>query len=121
MRRTGRERPEYLQLFAALPHAHRGLAITWWLLIILSGVLPPIFAVLTGVLVGAVGRGSPLVGPLAATGLVFVLMLVVNPVLTAVSQNLGDQTSALLNQRLLRRASSRPASGIWKIRPSPTI
>ena len=38
-------------------------------------------------------------GPLAVTGLVFVLMLILNPIQTAVSMNLGNKVSAWLNER----------------------
>jgi ABC-type multidrug transport system fused ATPase/permease subunit len=47
-----------------------------------------------------VQRGEPLAGPLAAVGIVFVLLQVLTPIQTAVSHNLGDRMSSLLNERL---------------------
>ncbi|HEY7172666.1 MAG TPA: ABC transporter ATP-binding protein [Vicinamibacterales bacterium] len=94
-----RARKEW-QFFAALPKADRPLAAAWWTVVLLFGVLPAIFAVTMGVLVSAVQRGEPLAGPLAAVGIVFVLLQVLTPIQTAVSHNLGDRMSSLLNERL---------------------
>jgi hypothetical protein len=84
-----RERPE-VQLFAVRPRVHRGLAVSWWLLVLVSGLLPAGFAVLTGSVVAAVGGQRSLRGPLSAVGVVFVGMVPVPPLLTAVSQNLAS-------------------------------
>ena len=48
-----RERQEW-QFFAALPKADGLLAIVWWAVLLLRGVLPALFAVAMGVLVAAV-------------------------------------------------------------------
>jgi ABC-type multidrug transport system fused ATPase/permease subunit len=53
-----------------------------------------------GTLVGAVQQGSSLYGPLALTGVAFVLLQVLTPIHTALSHNLGDRTSAFLYDRL---------------------
>jgi ABC-type multidrug transport system fused ATPase/permease subunit len=53
-----------------------------------------------GVLVGAVQRGTPLGAPLVAVGVVFILLQVLNPLLTALGANLGDRTSAWLYDEL---------------------
>ena len=86
------------QFFAALPRADRILALVWWGLLILHGVLPAVFAVATGVLVGAVQRAEPLTGPLVLMGVTFIGMLVVSPIQTAVSMNLGSKISLWINE-----------------------
>jgi len=50
-----RVRPEW-QFFAALPKADPLLAVAWWALLAVSGVMPAVFAVAIGVTVGAVQR-----------------------------------------------------------------
>jgi ABC-type multidrug transport system fused ATPase/permease subunit len=97
--RRWRERPEW-KLFTVLPRADRRLAVAWWAVLVLRGLLPAAFAIVMGVLVGAVQRGDSLVGPLAATGVVFVLLQVLHPIHTAISANLGDRTAAWLYDRL---------------------
>jgi ATP-binding cassette, subfamily B, bacterial len=101
-----RERKEWL-FFAALPRADGRLALTWWAVVLLHGVLPALFAVAMGVLVGAVQRGESLIGPLGLVGATFILLQVMTPVQTAVSHNLGDRTSAFLYDRLTQ-ACVRP-------------
>ena len=58
------ERKEW-QFFSALLRATPGLALVWWSVLLLRGMLPAAFAIAMGVLVGAVQRGVPLAGPLA--------------------------------------------------------
>jgi len=94
-----RARKEW-QFFAELPKADAPLAAAWWAVVVLFGILPAIFAVTMGVLVSAVQRGEPLAGPLAAVGIVFVLLQMLTPIQTAVSHNLGDRMSAHLYDRL---------------------
>ena len=101
-----RERKEWL-FFAALPRADARLALTWWAVVLLHGVLPALFAVAMGVLVGAVQRGEGLIGPLGLVGATFILLQALTPVQTAVSHNLGDRTSAYLYDRLTQ-ACTRP-------------
>ena len=93
------ERKEW-KFFGVLPKADRGMAIAWWVALILRGVLPAVFAVATGVLVGAAQRGDNLSGPLALAGAVFVLLQVLTPIHQAISANLGDRTAAWLYDRL---------------------
>ena len=94
-----RRRQEW-QFFAALRQASPGLAVAWWLLLAVRGVLPAIFAVATGALVGAVQAGRDLAGPLTAVGVVFVLLQMAGPLHQAIGTNLGDLTSAWLYDRL---------------------
>lgn len=105
-----RERNE-LKFFAVLPQADGRLAFVWWLALLLRGVLPAVFAIAMGALVAAVQRGDALIGPLAFTGIVFVLLQVLAPLQTAVSQNLGDRTAAWLYDRLTRACVGPPGLG----------
>jgi ABC-type multidrug transport system fused ATPase/permease subunit len=94
-----RARQEW-QFFGVLPQADALLAGAWWLVLILRGALPAIFAIAMGVLVGAVRRGDDLSAPLALVGSVFVLLQILTPIHTAISANLGDRTAAWLYDRL---------------------
>ncbi|HKA87350.1 MAG TPA: ABC transporter ATP-binding protein [Haliangiales bacterium] len=109
MRRL-RERKEW-QFFAVLAKAAPGLAVMWWIALVLRGILPAAFAIAMGVLVGAVGRGDPLAGPLAFVGAVFVLLQVLAPIHHAVSANLGDRTAAWLYDRLTEACVRPPGMG----------
>ena len=97
--------------FAVLPKADPVLATVWWVLLMLNGAMPAIFAVAIGVTVGAVQQARPVGGPLALTGLVFVLMLILNPIQTAVSMNLVNKVSAWLNEALIRACVQPPGIG----------
>ncbi|CAN5466689.1 ABC transporter ATP-binding protein [soil metagenome] len=94
-----RARQEW-QFFGVLVRADRRLAMAWWTVLVLRGLAPAGFAVATGVLVGTVQREEPLGGSLAAVGVLFVLLLVLTPLHTALSANLGDRTAARLYDRL---------------------
>jgi ABC-type multidrug transport system fused ATPase/permease subunit len=93
--------------FAALPKADRRLTFAWWTVVLVHGVVPALFAIAMGVLVGAVQRGEPLAAALALVGVVFVVGQIVTPIQTAISHNLGDRTAAFLYDRLTR-ACLRP-------------
>jgi ABC-type multidrug transport system fused ATPase/permease subunit len=105
-----RARPEW-QFFATLPRVHPPLAIAWWALLILRGVLPAVFAIAMGALVGAVQRGGDLAGPLAAVGVVFVLLQVLAPIHQVVGANLGDRTATWLHDRLAEACVEPPGMG----------
>jgi ABC-type multidrug transport system fused ATPase/permease subunit len=94
-----RERQEWA-LFTVLPEADRPLAVAWWAVLVLRGVLPAVFAVTMGVLVGAVQGGDDLTGPLVLVGGVFVALQVVTPLHQAISGNLGSRVAAWLYDRL---------------------
>jgi ATP-binding cassette, subfamily B, bacterial len=94
-----RQRKEVM-FFAALPQADRRLTLYWWAVVLLHGVVPALFAVAMGALVGAVQRGDSLTLSLGVVGVLFVLLQVLTPVQTAVSHNLGDRTAAFLYDRL---------------------
>ena len=90
-----RERNEW-KFFGVLPKADRLLAISWWVVLVLRGVLPAAFAIAMGLLVGAVQQGDNLAGPLTSVGGVFILLQVLQPIHQALSANLGDRTAAWL-------------------------
>jgi ATP-binding cassette subfamily B protein len=96
------------KFFAVLPKADFGLATAWWIVLILRGILPAAFAIAMGVLVGAVQRGNPLVGPLAFVGLPFLLLQILSPIHQALSSNLGDRTAAWLYDRLTQACVGPP-------------
>jgi len=82
------------QFFSVLPKADRALAVAWWSVLLLRGVLPAAFAIVMGTLVAAVQGGASLTTPLAAAAIVFVLLQVLPPIHTAIGTNLGDRAAA---------------------------
>jgi ATP-binding cassette, subfamily B, bacterial len=96
------------QFFGVLYRANAALTVAWWSIIVLRGILPAAFAVTMGVLVAAVQHGDSLGWPLAAMGIVFVLLQTIGPLHDALSTNLGAQTTAWLNDRLLRACVMPP-------------
>ena len=102
-----RQRNEW-KFFGVLPQADGLLAAFWWLILVLRGVLPALFAVAMGVLIGAVQRGQSLAAALTFVGVVFVALQVATPIHQAISANLGDRTAAWLYDRLTE-ACVRPA------------
>lgn len=102
-----RARDEW-KFFGILPQADRTLAVAWWSLVVLRGVLPALFAVAMGVLVAAVQHGDSLTLPLAVVGVVFVLLQVASPLHLAIGKNLGSRTAAWLYDELTS-ACTRPA------------
>jgi ATP-binding cassette subfamily B protein len=105
-----RERNEW-KFFGVLPKADTFLAITWWAVLLLRGLLPAAFVISMGVLVGAVQRGDSLAVPLTIVGGVFVLLQVLTPIHQAVSANLGDRTAAWLYDRLTEACVRPPGMG----------
>jgi len=92
-------RPEW-KFFSVLPKASRPLALAWWFVLVLRGLLPALFAIAMGVLVGAMEGDASLAGPLALTGIIFLLLQVLSPLHRAISANLGSRTSAWLYDEL---------------------
>jgi ATP-binding cassette subfamily B protein len=105
-----RARKEW-KFFAVLPRANRPLAIVWWLIVVLRGVLPAVFAIAMGVLVSAVQNSESLVAGLALVGAIFVLLQVLAPIQQAVGANLGDRTAAWLYDRLTDACVRPPGMG----------
>jgi ABC-type multidrug transport system fused ATPase/permease subunit len=99
------------KFFAVLPKADGRLALVWWVVLLLRGVLPAAFAVAMGALVGAVQNSQSLTVPLAITAAVFILLQILSPLQTAVGANLGDRTAAFLYDRLTRACVRPPGMG----------
>jgi len=99
------------RFFAALSRASSGLAALWWVGLVLRGVLPALFAIAMGALVGAVQRGEPLSAPLVLVGAIFVLLQVLGPIHKVISTNLGDRTAAWLYDRLTDACVRPPGIG----------
>ncbi len=117
MRRL-RARQEY-QFFRALFQAAPGLAIAWWVILLLRGLLPALIAVATGILIGAVDKGQSLAAPLTFVGVVFILFQVLTPLHLAISSDLGSRAAAHLYDRLTA-ATSEPL-GIAHLEDSELI
>jgi ATP-binding cassette subfamily B protein len=105
-----RSRPEW-QFFTVLPRASAPLAALWWLLLLVRGVLPALFALSMGRLIGTVQHGGDLAGPLAGVGIAFVLLQVLMPIHQAVSSNLGSLVAAWLNDELAGACVEPPGIG----------
>jgi ABC-type multidrug transport system fused ATPase/permease subunit len=105
-----RQRNEW-KFFGVLPKADPTLAVAWWSVLVLRGMLPAGFAIAMGMLVGAVQRGDSLAGPLTWTGAVFVLLQVLTPIHQAISANLGSRTAAWLYDRLTEACVRPPGIG----------
>jgi ABC-type multidrug transport system fused ATPase/permease subunit len=99
------------KFFTALSRADRTLAVVWWCVLVLRGVLPAIFAIAMGVLVAAVERGEGIALGLVLVGTVFVLLQVLTPIHQAVGANLGDRTAAFLYDRLTEACVRPPGMG----------
>src|SRR3989441_10928588 len=94
-----------------LPQADRALALAWWMVLVLRGVLPALFAVAMGVLVGAVQRGEPLTASLALVAAVFIPLQVLSPIHHAIGTNLGSRTAAWLYDQLTIACVRPPGMG----------
>ena len=93
-------RREEWQFAAVLPRADAWLAALWWTLLIARGLLPALFAIAMGRLVGAVQAQEELALPLTSVGIVFVALQVLTPLHQAVGANLGFRTAAWLYDQL---------------------
>jgi ATP-binding cassette subfamily B protein len=96
------------KLALVLPRADPRLAVAWWTVLILRGLLPAALAIAMGLLVGAVARGDDLGPPLAFLGTVFVLLQVLSPIHHAVGQNLGSRVAAWLHDELATACVGAP-------------
>jgi ABC-type bacteriocin/lantibiotic exporter with double-glycine peptidase domain len=94
-----------------LPRADRFLAIAWWSILVLRGLLPAVFAVAMGALVGAVQGKAPLTPPLVLFGTVFVLLQILPPLHRALGANLGSRTAEWLYDQLTIACVRPPGMG----------
>ena len=107
MIRRLRARQEW-QFFAVLPRADRRLAVAWWTVLVALALVPAVFAVAMGALVGAVQRGDDLTAPLVFVGVTFVAGQVLSPLHQSIGANLGDRVSAWLYDRLTEACIEPP-------------
>ncbi len=96
------------RFLASLWRADKTLSSIWWTFVALRGLLPALFAIAMGVLVGAVQNDGDLAGPLVMMGVVFIAMNVLNAVHGTVGSILGAKTGVWLNDRLLRACLAPP-------------
>src|SRR5215468_9183097 len=99
------------KFFSVLPRADFGLAVVWWGLLSLRGVLPAVFAVAMGALVTAVQSGAAVTSVLWLVGALFILQQMLAPIHVTVSYNLGDRTAAWLYDRLTDACVGPPGMG----------
>jgi ATP-binding cassette, subfamily B, bacterial len=99
------------QFFAVLPKADGLLAVLWWLVLILRGILPAVFAIAMGLVIAAVEHGDRLIGSLAMVGVVFILLQILAPLHQAIGANLGDRTATWLYDRLSEACVRPPGIG----------
>jgi ATP-binding cassette, subfamily B, bacterial len=99
------------KLATILPRADTPLAVAWYAILALRGVLPALFAIAMGSLVSAVQHSDSLTSPMAAVGVIFVLLQVLNPIHQTVGANLGDRTAAWLYDRLTDACVKPPGMG----------
>jgi ATP-binding cassette subfamily B protein len=105
-----RARKEW-KFLGILPKADRPLTIAWWFALLLRGLLPALFAIAMGVLVGAVQRGDSLTIPLGLVGAVFVLLQVLSPLHRTIGINLGSRAAAWLYDELTTACVGPPGMG----------
>src|ERR1700719_3742736 len=99
------------KFFGVLLKADRALAIAWWAALGLRGLLPDLFAIAMGALVGAVQRGHPLATPLIYVARVSVLLQRTPPFYHAVGTNLGSRVAAWLYDQLTIACVTPPGMG----------
>ena len=102
-----RARDEW-RLIRVLRRADPLLSALWWLLLVARGILPALFAIAMGLLIGAVQAEGNLAGPLALVGAVFVLVQILSPLHLTVSANLGSRTAAWLYDELTKSCVGPP-------------
>jgi ATP-binding cassette, subfamily B, bacterial len=105
-----RQRNEW-KFFRVLPEAGRSLATAWWIVLVMRGILPALFALAMGHLVGTVERGNGLSGALTWVAAVFILLQVLTPIHQTLSANLGDRTAGWLYDRLTAACVRPPGMG----------
>src|SRR4051794_12181773 len=72
------------QVIGVLEKADPALAGAWWSVLVMRGVLPAVFGIAMGVLVGAVQQGVGLGIALAFAGVVFILLQILTPIHQAI-------------------------------------
>ncbi len=101
----------YLILAGILPRADGGLAIAWWVLLVLRGLLPAVFAIAMGWMVATIEQGGDVTAPLAAVGIVFVTLQIASPIHQTTSSLLGARMAAWLYDQLTNACVRPPGMG----------
>src|SRR5262249_28327244 len=99
------------RFFGSLARADRGLAALWWMILVLRGVLPALFAIVAGMLIGAVQRGEALLVPPTLMAIVLVPLQVLPVIHRAVGTNLGSRVASWLYDRLTVACAKPPGMG----------
>src|SRR5947208_16893014 len=107
-RLRGREEWEF---FSGLRRADGPLALAWWTVLLIRGLLPALVVIAMGALVGAVQGGGALAVPLGVVGVVFVLLQVLSPLHQAIGANLGSRMAAWLYDELTTACVRPPGLG----------
>ena len=94
-----------------LSQASASLSFAWWMILFIRGLLPAVFAIAMGRLVGAIQHGEALAASLTLVAVVFVLLQVLSPIHHAVGTNLGSRTAAWLYDQLTRTCVRPPGMG----------
>jgi ATP-binding cassette, subfamily B, bacterial len=94
-----------------LPRADGVLAFVWWTVMILRGLLPAVFSVVMGMLVGAVQNRADLTTSLTLFASVFILLQILPPIHRAAGANLGSRTAAWLYDQLTIACVRPPGMG----------
>ncbi len=97
--------------FSVLPRVDRTLALAWWGVLVLRGILPALFAIAMGAFVGAVQRGDDILYPLALVAVVFLPLQVLPPFQHVIGANLGSRTAAWLYDKLANACVRPPGMG----------
>ncbi|HVV71242.1 MAG TPA: ABC transporter ATP-binding protein, partial [Verrucomicrobiae bacterium] len=99
------------KFFTVLARADRSLAVAWWSVLVLRGLLPAGFAIAMGLLIGTVQQGAPLAGALTLVGVVFILLQILSPLHQAISSNLGSRLATWLYDELTIACVAPPGMG----------
>ena len=99
------------KFFGVLLKAGGALGIAWWLILALRGILPALFAIAMGVLIGAVQHHTAIAVPLAILGAIFVVLQISAPMHQVISQNLGSRTASWLYDQLTTACVLPPGVG----------
>lgn len=105
-----RRRPE-VGLNATMFQATPLYAWAWWILLVVRGLLTAGISLSIGWLISSVQREVSLAAPLTVTGIVFTLLLVLQPIHQVVSSNLGSRLAAWLYDQLMETTTGPAGIG----------